>query len=297
MIHTLHIGLSYGCNMHCNHCFVAKKTDRLTTPDIESLIDALVVRGLFIVYYTYGEPLLARNFVDICNHVKSRGLVQVLMTNGSLIDGNTVHTIKMCGIQNVFVSLDSIVPEEHDSNRGYPGAFDKALCSIRECRKQGIPVGIATTVRASNITQLDDIYQLGINEDVSIISFLRQRINGRLLPLTDEQESRYRESIYKMITATNGIGVNVHDPALLPWLTQLYSDRRIPKSTYEKYYEMCSCHSKTTMSVAPDGTVSACNLSCLPVGNVIENQIDSLIQQIDNGQSFICCTPISESCQ
>ena len=294
MIHTLHLGLSYACNMNCNHCFVSKKQDKLSTTDIKNAIESLYKQGLFIVYYTFGEPLLAKNFVEVCRFVREKGLVQVLMTNGSLINDSMIHTIKELGIQNVFISIDSIIPEQHDANRRYTGAFDKAIKAIRECRNAGVSVGIATTVMSSNISQLDSIYQLGIEEKVNVISFLRQRVEGKLLPLSEDLLTLYHNSIQKWITSKTEIGISIHDPSLTPWLKQLFLNNKISKFDYDKYYEMCSCHSRTTMSIAPDGVISACNLFYYPIGSVFDDSFDCIINRITNGKSFICCPPLSK---
>ena len=72
MINVLHIGLTYACNMNCKHCFVKKNKDSLTTIKIKELIDFLDTKGLMMVVYTYGEPLLAKNFEEISKYINNK---------------------------------------------------------------------------------------------------------------------------------------------------------------------------------------------------------------------------------
>ena len=52
MILTLHLGLSYACNMRCKHCFVNKKRDALDTDTCKNIIDMLYDKGLMVLIYT-----------------------------------------------------------------------------------------------------------------------------------------------------------------------------------------------------------------------------------------------------
>ena len=106
MYSVLHLGISYACNMRCEHCFVKREKDRLTREKITRIIDELYKHGLLVVYYTYGEPLLSKNFFPISEYVAKKGLVQILMTNGSLLSDESAKRIKEIGISNVYISID-----------------------------------------------------------------------------------------------------------------------------------------------------------------------------------------------
>lgn len=294
MLNVLHLGLSYACNMHCEHCFVCKKKDKLSTNDIKKLIDKLYEYGLVMVYYTYGEPLLARNFSEVSQYVKRKGLVQILMTNGSLISQEVLCDIKENNISNIFISIDDINQEEHDLNRGVDGAYEKALSAIRMCKKAGLKVGISTTITSKNVNHFDKIYALALDEEVNIISFLRERKHGQLVPLTKEQMTNYQNILYRCMTSGNSIGLNFHDPSLRPWLKDLYDGSHIDRNTYNKYDVMCSCHKETTISVAPDGSISACNLAQRIMGNILVDDIEEIIKNYETEKDYICSSSISQ---
>ena len=76
VITTLHLGLSYACNLKCKHCYVSKQKDMLNSETIKHIIDTL--ESLQIVIYTYGEPLLAKNLLEIASYVKSKNIMQLI---------------------------------------------------------------------------------------------------------------------------------------------------------------------------------------------------------------------------
>lgn len=81
----------------------------MSVEKIKQIISFLYDEGLFYVFYTYGEPLLSDKFEEIATFCKKMGLVQILMTNGSLIDKNKAAFIKKCGITRVrFYSVDTL---------------------------------------------------------------------------------------------------------------------------------------------------------------------------------------------
>ena len=130
MINILHIGLTYSCNMKCKHCFVKKNEDKLSTKKIIDIIDYLEKKGLMMVIYTYGEPLLAKNFDEVSNYINNKNIAQTLMTNGSLLNEKNISILKKNNIKNIMISLDSINEEYHDSNRNYKGSYKKIFNSL-----------------------------------------------------------------------------------------------------------------------------------------------------------------------
>ena len=86
MVNMLHLGLSYNCNMRCSHCFVDKNMDKVSNDQIKKTVDYLIDKGLYMVVFTFGEPLLAKNFCDISNYLYDKGIFQVVMSNGSYIN-------------------------------------------------------------------------------------------------------------------------------------------------------------------------------------------------------------------
>lgn len=292
MINILHIGLSYNCNLKCNHCFVDKKNDNFSLDKIKTCIEYLEKQGLFTIFYTYGEPLLARNFQKTVEFAKQKNIVQILMTNGTMINEKNLEFIKQ-NINTVYISIDSPYSEEHDKNRGVKGTYNKAINSIKALVKNNVNVGLAVTIREENCNEIYDIIKLAEELDVKIISLLRQRSNNTIIPLPKDCE--YFKIFKEYAVKEKRIKILFHDIELNKIIDSLKKDNLINEKQYEKYKLMNNCHIENTISIAPNGDVSKCNLCT----KVIDNINNKMLEDIIGGNDFrnecnFCCTKLSK---
>ena len=292
MILTLHLGVSYRCNMRCKHCFVHKNADRLDAETMLQIIRDLSEKGLFVVYYTFGEPTLSPLWLPLVRQVHKLGLVQILMSNGYVINDAMAEAIREAGVSRVMISIDHILPREHDKNRGVPGAHRKALAAIEALKEHRVPVGIATTITPRNVDVIHHIYRLAESHGVSSVSFLRERQQGQI---EEENFERYYEFFDRYILQKQpSVSVQFHDPALLPRIDAAFHAGQINRDTYEKWFEMNRCHCQSTLAIAPNGDVMRCNLSQHVLGNICDPYFDlSIFEEGGKHEHFICCAVIS----
>lgn len=292
-MNTLHLGLSYNCNMRCKHCFVDKQHDKLNINKLKEAIDYLDQQGLFFVIYTFGEPLLAKEFWNISKFVSSKNIVQTIMTNGYLINSEIIPKLKDHGINNIYVSLDSIDEIKHDRNRNLKGSYKKALKSLELLVDNRFNVGIAVTINDSNILDMEKFVDLAKKIGVKNISFLRQRNNSRLINLKYIKE--YEKFYKKYICGNKKINILFHDPSLLKITRELYKQEKIDRNTYEKYMDMNMCHYKSTISIEPNGNIKHCNLINDRMGNLNEESIKKIIEKgSEDNECFGYCTELSK---
>lgn len=290
MVNMLHLGLSYNCNMRCSHCFVDKNMDKVSNDQIKKTVDYLIDKGLYMVVFTFGEPLLAKNFCDISNYLYDKGIFQVVMSNGSYINENLITILKK-NISRVFISIDSAISEKHDSNRNYKNAFSNAFNTINKLQKNKINVGLAVTINNSNLEELSNIVKLAENHNIKNISFLRQRKNGKIIKL--DSYKFYSKFYCDYLEGKIGKNVNImfHDPTLRIFTRKLYDENKINKDKYNKYMEMNSCNIKNTLSLAPNGDILLCNLINKKIGNVCDENIDIIMKRRgDSNECVICCS-------
>ena len=188
MINVMHLGLTYQCNMKCKHCYVQKSKDILTLDDFKKILEISAKNGVFVLYYTFGEPLLSPYIFDLIEFSHKLGYVQTLMTNGYLINERIAKQLKLNGINNVYISIDSIFPKKHDENRGLNGAFEKAIKAIKILSNNNISVGISTTIRNENLDEILEIVNLALTLNIKCISLLRKREDNNLNVFKKENE-------------------------------------------------------------------------------------------------------------
>lgn len=124
-------------------------------------------------YFSGGEPLLYRGLDQVLAHVKRRGLIVALVTNGSLLARHAERLVEI-GVDNVTVSLDG--PEAvHDAIRGVPGTFARAVAGIRAMQAAKRAAGsdypalkVNCVVTSASLPTLAETYaiarELGVDE-------------------------------------------------------------------------------------------------------------------------------------
>lgn len=140
------LALTQACDLSCAHCSAHGRVggEELTTAEWKSVIAQLQNIGTAIIGFTGGEPLLRPDITDIISSVDDRS-VSILYTNGSRLDKTMAMRLADSGLYAVGISLDSADADEHDRNRGKPGAHAAALKALETARDAGLYT-IAQTV-------------------------------------------------------------------------------------------------------------------------------------------------------
>ena len=174
-IHSLPVAIFYvteGCNLGCITCsYRDKLPDELSVEEIETLAGQLGALGLRRIVYSGGEPLLRRDFIEICKIFQKRPVKQSLLTNGVLL-GKRIDEIAPF-LDEIIISLDGADAATHDAIRGVR-SFDIIIENIRLTRQRypGISISLRTVIQKKNFHQLRDIVELGIALSLQRVSFL-----------------------------------------------------------------------------------------------------------------------------
>lgn len=160
--------LTRQCNLRCRHCGSlcpsAGARDEMETERLLRLVDdaaASFSPKELMFCITGGEPLLRRDWFEICSHISRRGFLWGMTTNGTLIDGECAKRLEAAGMASVGVSLDGL-RDTHEALRGVSGCYEKALAGIRALVRNGSfrSVQVITVVSTLNLSQLEEMYRL-----------------------------------------------------------------------------------------------------------------------------------------
>src|SRR3989337_724714 len=106
----------------------SSESSELTTDDAQSIIKALSsLNSNLMLILTGGEPMLRGDIFDIVHSASSAGLIVVLGSNGTLLTRDSLRVLKDTGLMGVGISIDSTGSLNHDSFRGYKGAWDLSV--------------------------------------------------------------------------------------------------------------------------------------------------------------------------
>lgn len=151
------------CNFKCLHCYNDSGqplTEELS--DAEALDVAKQIADLkpINVCICGGEPLLRKNVCDIVKIIAECNAVVNMVSNGSLLNEELLINLKNAGLDTIQISLDGINYMQHDTFRGYKGAFEKAVNAIKLCTKIGIPVMTSFSPNKLNYKYVNEYFEL-----------------------------------------------------------------------------------------------------------------------------------------
>lgn len=174
--------LTKACNLRCVHCYASATPGpapgELSFGEGVALLDDL--RGFEVpaVLFSGGEPLVRPDAMRLIDYAQFIGLNCTLSTNGVLIDDHAADTLAELGLRYVGISLDGKAAK-HDRLRGRKGAFEQSVAAIRRCRERGIKVGVRFTVSGLNLSELDAVFDVCLEQGVGRLCVYHLAYAGR----------------------------------------------------------------------------------------------------------------------
>ena len=135
------VQLTDRCNATCPQCSMRVtepfKRSRLSMDDLRRIIDAAAEKGVAAISFTGGEPmLLFDDLAALIRHAGRAGIPCIRTgTNGYFFMhsrrpgfhsriSRIVDTLADTPLRNFWISIDSAVPEVHETMRGFPGVVE-----------------------------------------------------------------------------------------------------------------------------------------------------------------------------
>jgi MoaA/NifB/PqqE/SkfB family radical SAM enzyme len=147
------ISLNDSCNLRCQGCWVhAHGTGRkLSTEDVDKVIEAGKSRGARFFGLLGGEPLMHPNLLDVIESHKD--CYFQLFTNGTLLNEEKVDRLAKAGNVTPLISIEGL-ENVSDERRGGKNVFERSMAGVELCRKHRLIFGTATSVCKSNMKEL-----------------------------------------------------------------------------------------------------------------------------------------------
>lgn len=146
------------CNLACSHCptgtidmvrgLMSKEVFDKILYELKNNLDSVKV----IVLYHGGEPLLNKNFFDMCSAIRelSDNLMIKTVTNGMALTPKVASKLISCGLNEVEISLDGMSQNESQEVRIKSDTMKivknvKKLIQERDRAESKLTISIATT--------------------------------------------------------------------------------------------------------------------------------------------------------
>jgi len=101
------------CNLDCGYC---NEYDNVSKPvpleEMKKRLDILADMGTSIITISGGEPLLHPELEEIVRHIRKRGMIAGMITNGFLLSKERIGALNEAGLEHLQISIDNLVPDE-----------------------------------------------------------------------------------------------------------------------------------------------------------------------------------------
>ena len=143
------------CNLTCQHCFAENfktgQKDSLSDDEWQNVFEQCHRLGNLALAFTGGEPLLRRDLEHLISRTRVNETLIVVCTNGMLITKERARSLYEAGVDVFQISVESMVPEEHNLFRENIHAWKKTMEGIENALEAGIKVAVVPTVSHMNV--------------------------------------------------------------------------------------------------------------------------------------------------
>ncbi len=222
-IAILQFQYDYMCNFRCQHCCINKfqgKTNRrsFTIKDVKELARQADAMGLAEFVISGGEPMTFPDFDELVAAINPEKFYIVSDTNGWFLDDKRAKHLKSIGVDKIQLSLDGLLPKDHDAFRRKPGSHQRVMRAIDAAKNAGLNIIIQTVVWKERVRsqELIDFLEFGKKKGVGIIISYAKPIGaweGNLDILVKDDDLDYIRNLgkkYNVFThLTPGYGIDL----------------------------------------------------------------------------------------
>jgi MoaA/NifB/PqqE/SkfB family radical SAM enzyme len=178
------------CNLSCTYC---NEYDDFSKPipldTIRERIDNLADLGTAIVTLSGGEPLLHPDLDGIISHMRYRGVIAGMITNGYLLTADRIKRLNEAGLDHMQISIDNVMPD--DVSKKSLKVLDKKLQLLSEHSNFHVNINSVLGGGIHNpedaLTVSNRALELGFTSTVGII----HDHEGQLRPLAEKERNIY----------------------------------------------------------------------------------------------------------
>ena len=101
------------CNLACTYC---NEYDDFSKPvpleEMKKRLDLLADMGTSIITISGGEPLMHPELDEVIRHMRRRGMIAGLITNGFYLNRERIERLNDAGLEHLQISIDNVAPDE-----------------------------------------------------------------------------------------------------------------------------------------------------------------------------------------
>lgn len=250
------IELTHRCPLACAHCYnnlpvgdADARARELSTVEVCRIIDEMADAGCLWLLLTGGEVLARRDFVEIYQHAKSRGLLVTLFTNGTQLTAEIADMLAEWRPFAIEITLYGRTRETYERLTGVPGSFNRCMRGIRLLTERGLPLKLKTVAVSINRHEVPEMQRFA--EELGVEFKFDGMINARIDCSHSPLEVR--------LSPAEMVELDVLDPARRAEWASLANRARPVVATRDDVYQCGG--GINSFAIDPEGKMSICVLS------------------------------------
>jgi MoaA/NifB/PqqE/SkfB family radical SAM enzyme len=101
------------CNLDCTYCNEFDDTSKpVQLEEMKKRLDLLAEMGTSVITISGGEPLMHPELDEVIRHIRKRGMIAGLITNGFFLNKDRIQRLNGAGLEHLQISIDNAVPDE-----------------------------------------------------------------------------------------------------------------------------------------------------------------------------------------
>lgn len=288
------------CTANCPTCTCRRelhkelrKSRMLSFEDWKKILAEANNLGVETFVISGGEPTLYKQLPDLIRIGRNYGWYVSVNSNGSLITEEYAKRLLEAGLNSIYISLYSPIPEVHDNMRRSKGLWRKATSAIKifaalEKKYPGFQVRTQTLLCRENYKDFSELLELHYTLGSHSIALAYLEGDFEKKYLLNENEIRYfsENTIPKAVEFCGKLDINVRDRAIHV-IKNIFSENTLSISEWangiyqpkNKNIPPCQRPKEFTILLA-NGDVHPCNMieyTHEPVmGNLLENSLTEI---------------------
>ncbi|MEP6792782.1 MAG: radical SAM protein [Saprospiraceae bacterium] len=271
---NIFVAITNKCPLACEHCYewdALNKKEKLTLPELKTIVQKFQNKGVSQIHISGGEPLVRMH--DVLELLQSSGKETDfwILTSGFNLTIENALKLKNSGLAGVMISLDHFEPEVHNLFRGFKDSFQWVEKAVRNSIAANLVTTLSICVTKSFVSEVNlmKYMELAKKMGVSFVQILEPRAvghyRGQNVDLNREQEKIVEEFYLK---------VN-YDAQY----------KTYPVICYHGYHQRrmgCLASGDRSLYIDTVGDIHACPFCQSKTGNALDDDIDHAIEVLQS---------------
>lgn len=255
------IEVSRRCPLRCVHCYnnlpmddhVARQNE-LTYKEHCRIIDEIADAGCLWLLYTGGEIFARKDFLNIHNYAKKKGLLVTLFTNGTLVTPEIADYLAEWRPFSIEITLYGRTKETYERITGIPGSYEKCMRGIHLLMERNLPLKLKTmaiTINKKEIWAMKDYVEKDLGLEFRFDAIINPRVDCSQNPLNVR------------LSPQEVVELDLQDPKRMAEWNKFCEKFNGPVHSSEQLEELYHCGGGiNSFAVDPHGMLRVCALSC-----------------------------------